>query len=172
MSFFCDIPFKNMNDYATTNMKNYSLSSINGSINLKNGRWKDVLINGNAVLGSEDSQSTFEGVIVVNGNAKVKSATFNILEVNGNLDIRGGSIRQILEVFGNAELFSLDAQALVLKGKKFLIKDCTIHGDVIWQGMGSNNNKLILDNSTIVGKIIYQKDSYSIESINNSKFNQ
>ncbi len=171
MSFFSDIPFKNAADHITANARNHSLSVINGSINLTNGHWKDILINGNAVFGSEDSQSIFEGIVVVNGNAKVKSATFNILEVNGNLDIRGGSISQILEVFGNAELFSLDAQALVLKGKKFHIKDCTIHGDVIWQGMGSNNNKLILDNSTIVGKLIYQKDRCSIESINNSKFN-
>ena len=87
----------------TSNERNHSLSVMNGSINLKNSHWKDILINGNAILGSENLQTTFEGIVVVNGNARVKSAVFDVLEINGNLDIQACSIRQILEVFGNAE---------------------------------------------------------------------
>lgn len=106
----------------TPNAKNDTLNKLNGAIKLASGSWQNIIINGSATLGTPQSRTNFDGIIVVNGNAKITNASFNELEINGHVQLDNSEIRGNLYLNGNATINNCTITKLISYRPKTKIK--------------------------------------------------
>ena len=114
--FFSLLVF-NVSFAVTPNAKNQALSRLDGSAKLIQGRLSDILVNGEAVMGSFLYKTHFAGVIVVNGSAKTMNACFEELEINGNAILENIEIKNTLHINGKAVLKKCHINILASYGK-------------------------------------------------------
>jgi hypothetical protein len=122
-----------------------ALTKMNGRQQLLHGEWKDVLIDGHALLGG-----WFERTIVVNGDCKAIHADFDILDVRGKFEIHTVAVneRLILQGAGKIEQSTLARIDLICRGDSIL-KDSAV-GNIVYT---SGSGMLILENTKVVGAI-------------------
>ncbi|MDR3550285.1 MAG: hypothetical protein P4L31_02645 [Candidatus Babeliales bacterium] len=151
----------------TTNASNQSLAAINGSCNLSGIQLSNTLINGSANLGKETTQTIFSEIIVVNGSLKAQHASFETLEVNGSAKLDSCTIANKGEFSGSAKLTNCELSSLDLNGKDFILKDCTVSGDIVISSI-MGKGKLILDNTIVEGSATFIEDNGDIIITNGS----
>ena len=121
---------------STPNSKNPDLKSINGSATFTDGGEYYMMIQGEGKFGTSNKKSQFSGNIVVNGSAKVKNASFEDLEINGQGHLEDTQVNKTLHVSGNLTLINCRINTLITYG---------------W------HTKVDLINSSIQNNLKYQK---------------
>ena len=134
----------------TANATNQSLATISGAFNLSSIPMSNILINGNVNLGKKNEDTIFSKILVVNGNLNSQHVSFETLEVNGNSEPNSCIITHNGEFLGNAKFTNCKLSRLDLRGKNFILRDCTVNGDIIISAI-MGKGKLILDNTIVEG---------------------
>ena len=152
----------------STNASNKSLAVINGACNLSGIQLSDALINGDANFGKEATETIFSKIIVVNGNLSSQHAFFETLEVNGNSKLDFCTLANKGEFLGNANFTSCKLNSLDFCGKNFILKNCTVAGDIIVRTI-IGKGKLILENTVVEGSAKFTNGEGEIILTNGSQ---
>ena len=147
------------------------LSKLNGDQILTGGPWKNLEINGRAILGKQDEKTLFEDILVVNGDFKANHCKFDLVDVRGSFSIDHSVIEKEGLFSGDGNINNCVAKTLNLKSPgHLLVKDSKITGDLHYSSLGYKTGNLVLDNTIVTGSVITPKgDGKKVSLINNAK---
>ncbi len=143
------------------------LSELNGQQKLVSGSWKDLLINGQALLGNGKDLTMFQNIVVVNGELKADGCLFDLLDVRGNFRVRKSICEKKAMFFGSGVIEECNMSEVDLRivGGKVVLRNCKVRGDIVFSSGKSFFSRLVLDNCSVSG-LVWIKDQKKVRIVN------